>query len=95
MRTKHTPGPWKYGQTLNQGLAVWSSPSIGEPDYVIAMHHGSGDKAYADVRLIAAAPDMLNALKRAVEFFYGVQGVYSDMAHDLLEVIKKAEGDEI
>ncbi len=59
---KHTPAPWKFGQTLNQGLAVWHS-KIGEPDYIIAMHHGSGDKAYADVKLICAAPDMLNALK--------------------------------
>lgn len=65
-KTKHTPGPWIYGQTLNQGLAIWHS-KIGEPDYVIAMHHGSGDKAYADVKLITAAPEMLEALKALIK----------------------------
>ena len=61
--TKHTPGPWTFGQTLNQGLAVWHS-KVGGPDYVIAMHHGSGDQAYADVRLISAAPELLKALQQ-------------------------------
>jgi hypothetical protein len=94
---RHTPGPWKYGQTLNKGLAIWHSPAMGDPDYVIAMHHGSGDQAYADVRLISTVPDMLKTLKRALEtqVFYCDQRDENNetdaMCAEILAIIAKAE----
>ena len=90
--SKHTPGPWKYGSKLtfsenHRGFSVWQ------------IHHGwalasvqpadaDGNEGEANARLIAAAPDLLEALKR-VALILGSQ-------HAALEVIDaaiaKAEG---
>ena len=66
MNTKHTPGPWRV-QRQNP------SPTTGEwmisganPGYLAEVRDcGSGD-VQANARLIAAAPDLLDALKDAL-----------------------------
>lgn len=63
MQSKHTPGPWRY-------VRANPSPTTGEhmiggglPGYLAEVRDcGSGDVA-ANARLIAAAPDMLAALR--------------------------------
>ena len=65
--TKHTPGPWTTGsdgerrghviansEGIEVGLFLASSPTQG----------GEAGTGYADAALIAAAPDMLEALQR-------------------------------
>ena len=57
---KYTPGPWRIdGRTISGPLHVvcdiWAEPSIGI------------ERIDANVRLIAAAPDMLAALRDAVQ----------------------------
>jgi hypothetical protein len=54
---KHTPGPWKIGKSP-KGLPYQLSiePSIG-------CAYGSGDEVKANARLMAAAPDMYEALR--------------------------------
>jgi hypothetical protein len=74
----HTPGPWRYGQNKAQranGKDQWEiglAPDVcGDPsavsggrgrDYMLV----SGICRKADARLIAAAPDMLAALRLAL-----------------------------
>lgn len=63
MDIKHTPGPWK---TYATGLARSGLPEFeihwsNDGECVAEVVHGE-----ADARLIAAAPDMLQALRRAV-----------------------------
>lgn len=58
---KHTPGPWKFG--VRKDKSMWLS--IGDP---ATGPHYQGD-LYAsedDARLIAAAPEMLEALRDAL-----------------------------
>ena len=62
MSEKHTPGPWKHG-----GIYVTSN---GVPDRfvrassgIVAYCEGPIDEARANARLIAAAPDLLEALQ--------------------------------
>jgi hypothetical protein len=62
---KHSPAPWKY-----ESLRGWPGDSIydknGEPIvYELATPNGDGS---ANGRLIAAAPDLLEALKQARGF---------------------------
>lgn len=57
MTTKHTPGPWRLRPLIDNTLAVYGS---GEYDIVFPKRGGPMD---ADARLIAAAPDLLKALK--------------------------------
>jgi hypothetical protein len=85
---KHTPGPWEYRGKPEIGYIVfqtWDTPTAG---YV----HTEGD-----ARLIAAAPEMLEALKLFYDWSknvtkyppYWVQTTFVDKCS---EIIAKAEG---
>jgi len=64
---KHTPGPWKYEETLD-GFSFYGPPDSSgfpvrvcgaESDYDLIFLE---EPTEADTRLIAAAPDLLEAL---------------------------------
>ena len=63
---KHTPGPWRVALG-NSGAILAPSPS-GTPDrYVQVIYHDGDNYIYqspGDARLIAAAPELLEALER-------------------------------
>jgi hypothetical protein len=68
METKHTPGPWHY---QFNGFAI----TIGdestrhnylEHDYTVAKIGGNSMQDEANARLIAAAPDLLEACEEAL-----------------------------
>jgi hypothetical protein len=66
---KHTAGPWKVdGPPDNQ--IVWSSP---ENRVCFLAHSNGADEArdVANARLIAAAPDLYEALEEAEEWLSG------------------------
>jgi hypothetical protein len=61
MSTQHTPGPWTYG--VRKDGSMWLS--IG--DHRTGPHFQADLCASeADAKLIVAAPEMLDALRRAV-----------------------------
>lgn len=62
MSAAHTPGPWKTGLVEEDANVVYS-----ESDRAIAYCDGDDDSETddANARLIAAAPELLEALKRA------------------------------
>jgi hypothetical protein len=62
MSTKHTPGPWKYLPD------AWIIADVGS---VVLTSQGMEK---ADARLIAAAPDMLAALRELVEDYEAAYG---------------------
>lgn len=66
---KHTPGPWD--------IKFDSIRSLTKPKYVagIITVNNDHDEAKANARLIAAAPELLNALKDMVATFSGYQGM--------------------
>jgi hypothetical protein len=51
---KHTPGPWSHDE-------IWGLISTENGAEICALHSGN----VANARLIAAAPDMLDELRRA------------------------------
>ncbi len=70
MREKHTPGPWKAGKGVedDETRCFVTQDIEGKPPFLIAeIQNGApGDcleTEEANARLIAAAPDLLNALK--------------------------------
>lgn len=65
--SKHTPGPWKYG--VRRDNSIWLS--IGDP---AKGPHRQGDlyASEADARLIAAAPELLEALKETLPFMVDI-----------------------
>ena len=91
----HTPGPWSYGGSVEQ---VWGGV-IESCGYHVASAHGKNDdECKANAHLIAAAPEMLEALKAAIANSdanigpYGrtseAQAVYDQVS----DAIDKAEG---
>lgn len=89
---KHTPGPWEWEGSNDQGWAM----KISAPQ-TDANKHGTGwvcdvhqqftspSNGEANARLIAAAPDMLAALLDLV-----TNDMYVDVHHSLRDKIKAA-----
>lgn len=82
----HTPGPWKVGSKLD--MSGW-----------VIYHHGDKDNIASNVRaqdayLLAAAPDLLEALKSlmADEGYSAALPAYDTRAKRAMAAIAKAEG---
>lgn len=95
--TKHTPGPWavkKVGERafyvrMFIGSAHLPSSATGFADFAVQPYQFP-DKAEANARLIAAAPEMLAALKLALDDF-GADYI-GDTIDAMRDAIAKAEG---
>ena len=101
----HTPGPWK----VVDRLYVWTDDDVGCEVAKVCDENLDDDmlgQADADARLIAAAPELLAALRRMREVFeqladgdwrhldatYVDQLIESDGLHGCDKALAKAEG---
>lgn len=64
MSTQHTPGPWRVGDRKPY-VEVWGPQRMNSSPILASME---SEPREANARLMAAAPDILSALKEAVEF---------------------------
>jgi hypothetical protein len=62
---KHTPGKWTSGHAGVQRRPVVVAARAGRPVTVATIDSGNKDEDEANARLIAAAPDLLAALRNA------------------------------
>lgn len=93
---KHTPGPWRYGAaSLYDGFYI--APDARLP--TLAAVHNFPGHAEANARLIAAAPELLSALKDAMrssrkDFKHGPDGdrQHREAYAEQFAAIAKAEG---
>ena len=88
----HTPGPWCV-ETLGHTVRVVSGVPEDGPfgDDVIVIGDLYDKTAQADARLIAAAPDLLEAAKHAA-MEWRLHGQLTDSCRVLERAIAKAEG---
>jgi hypothetical protein len=91
----HTPGPWHYrrGDEWSHSVVTHHGtlPDGSQNCWTVADINKMREPEHeANARLIAAAPDMLEALKRAHTW---LQGSEPGRAQYLGEVIAKAEGE--
>jgi hypothetical protein len=85
---KHTPGPWKYEEETQTIRSTPSNHWLASMD----SWDGAVDHA-ADARLIAAAPEMLEALEYILA--WTPQGWDVEKARDMARnAIAKAKGEE-
>lgn len=95
MTSKHTPGPWVIDGHNMSSIIRCTAPK-GHPDakHVCGDYETiadcKGDNWKANARLIAAAPDMLEALRQCSDWFIG-GGIEPD-GEALQRLIAKAEG---
>ena len=71
--SKHTPGPWEIEEYLDFGDEYWYGGNQGftihaGPAVLGSTNKGDIPKAQANARLIAAAPELLAALKAAKKY---------------------------
>ena len=89
-KSQHAPGPWTYMTYIEDDAGYYlSSPSYGN----FAVVHKSGrpdtvEMDAANARLIAAAPELLQALKLLVDC---IDGNYKEAGDFARTVIEKAE----
>jgi hypothetical protein len=76
--SKHTPGPWNCG----------ASSIINDDGLVVA--RTTNTMSFADASLIAAAPEMYEALKQVV--LYCDREIHPSLVQVAEEVLAKAEG---
>lgn len=74
--TKHTPGPWKYTQTktgCDYGISAPGCSNVLAEVYEEFIGRGVYEplEARANARLIAAAPELLAALEKCMEYIPG------------------------
>ena len=83
--TQYTPGPWK---------AIAAAVYAGQPldTVVVSGDHGrlSADEAEANARLIAAAPELLEAARRGVAALAANGAPNCEAAKELRAAIAKA-----
>lgn len=86
----HTPGPWHIG--MNPGPIVYGPNGEQVTDMRRGMLHL--DEDVSNIRLIAAAPELLEALKRVRHAFYvdGSSKALRLAFENTKELVAKAEG---
>lgn len=88
----HTPGPWLVQQEGDGTWTVWTrQPHIGELAFVQDEDINGSFPAEANARAMAAAPDMLEALKW-IRKSLGWQYIPTETRSMVREAIAKAEG---
>lgn len=92
MKTKHTPGPWQHVELIKDRVTILCN---GGKQVVTRIQNTVSEQAlseedYANARLIAAAPELLEALIGLVL----VHADYSDEVTAAHAAIRKALGEE-
>jgi hypothetical protein len=79
MQDKHTPGPWRIGKDYGAVVADHPVPEVHGSDHVEAYGgHMVGESiAHRNRPLIAAAPELLNALRSLVALYDTDEGCRS------------------
>ena len=88
----HTPGPWGLSKTEWASHAVLADDDV-EVCFVCAGEHDA-ETELANARLIAAAPDMLAALRAMVTAEkYGTTATHDSAMMAVRDALAKAEGE--
>lgn len=91
--TKFTPGPWQVGKSIYQSQARVVAEKGGRVADVFAYEE---DQAHANAALIAAAPEMYEALADIAENCgnHGCSETCAEADCKICEILKKARGEE-
>ena len=91
----YTPGPWevRWDYTRDRGIICVEHPAYDALDVVLPYWAKTAKEHKANARLVAAAPELLNACLLAADCIDKFKGKLSPGAKDrLLAAIAKAEG---
>lgn len=97
--SKHTPGPWQVGGSLAGGCLPVNQAAAGDR-LQVARVNGKAGEMEANARLTAAAPELLEALRKAVEVLRAhlAEGApvemcaFAEAECAMTDALRKAEG---
>lgn len=87
MSEKFTPGPWSVGGKTGFLNQIAINPSIG-------CAYGAGEEVIANARLIAAAPELLEALVALYSVAHVLEDKHYAAVTNAAAVIHKATGEK-
>jgi len=101
--SKHTPGPWAANKpTQSNGRAeVYAGPMLVAQAFNWMLDAEGDEQCWADARLIACAPELLEALNKLVDHidFIPTDPYYRNETKELMDAaraaIAKAEGEKV
>lgn len=85
--TRHTPGPWKAASARSFIVGL---PIVATNGRTIANSHQPGDEGMANARLIAAAPELLDALRRLVARDFTYYGGFVTDCNISMDEVRRA-----
>ncbi len=93
---KHTKGPWRIG-IKHPGRVIGEARVVAyciQPEFEDDIKYGDWDEEKANARLVAAAPELLEACKLALEVDLALPDLdqHPGMQGKLQEAIARAEG---
>ena len=102
MTTKHTPAPWRVSRADHDGAGVhaiacvaWCGVSSTYGQTPETTQHIDADECAANARLIAAAPDLLDALEEYHRVANAVPyAQWTPAMHKAHDAIAKAKGEK-
>lgn len=91
--TTHTPGPWMVEEYSGGSVEVWPSMESNRLTRIATLERQIHDEHFANAKLIAAAPDMLELLRRFVAGWErrGNGTTLGDI-HDARDLLQRLEG---
>ena len=95
--SEHTPGPWRtYNMSKNKILKQWHIQRDDcKHDIALVSLDVAADERESVANLIAAAPELLEALKQFVDYYESMQGHKDNsVIRNGKAAINKAEGRE-
>jgi hypothetical protein len=92
MTASHTPGPWGCCDTSYHAHDYRLTKPNGEPLPVNAPYNDHSEQR-ANARLIALAPEMLEALRDALDFLEDA-GEYPNTSRRIRALIARAKGED-
>ncbi len=95
---KHTPGPWSAGSRVNNFIDIFHSQANVKGAITLALCRVQSraswvEESKANARLIAAAPDLLEALQNLLKVHEGEGGTRYHAGDIARAAIAKATGD--
>ena len=91
MSKQHTPGPWTTGHPSPWGAADENRGCLSRGEYIV-FPLPEDDEIEANARLIAAAPDLLAALRDLVDWTSHDTRTWGECVEAARQAITKAEG---
>ena len=95
----HTPGPWttynSHGSTILRNWRIGesnSTPGVTKIVATVATEHSgrSPEEQYANAQLIAAAPELLDALEQAMKGITEIEEGYFTIGGNAVAIIRAA-----